>query len=92
MPNKLTTITGRLTFYTASWLLYDAVAQSNANLVNDPSSMAWVGFLPFIFPIFFIQGAVYAGPVAIVTEITIAVVRWKRNYNESTKASREIET
>lgn len=35
----------------------------------DRSAMAWVTFLPFVFPIFIIQALIYVVPVACVCEL-----------------------
>lgn len=50
------------------------IADSKANLVNDPSSMAWVAFLPYIFPMFFINTGIVMLPLAGAVEI---FVWWK---------------
>jgi hypothetical protein len=52
-----------------AWLIYSAIAESQANMINDKSSMAWVGFLPFIAPLFLLEAAIYVVPIAIVVEL-----------------------
>ena len=52
------------------------VAESQAQYdAGDKSAMAWVGFWPFLFPIFLLSSAVFVVPVAIVTEL---VLWWRR--------------
>lgn len=57
------------------YLVWQAIAMSQANLENDPSSGAWIGFLPFILPLFFLEAGKWLLPVAVVTE----TVMWWRN-------------
>lgn len=64
----------RLSYYLLFWLIASAtitglaVLSSKLNMENDPSSMAWVGFLPFIFPLFMAQALIGVIPVIIVIE------------------------
>ena len=51
----------------ACCLVADAIRESLAS--PDLSAMAWVGFLPFIAPMFLLQSAMYVLPVAIVFEL-----------------------
>lgn len=51
------------------YLIWQAIAMSKANLENDPSSGAWIGFLPFIFPLFFLEAGKWLLPVATSTEV-----------------------
>lgn len=52
-------------------IAYLAVASSRANMENDPSSMAWTGFLPFLLPLFAVQASIFVMPVAIITEAAV---------------------
>ena len=38
---------------------------------GDKSAMAWMGFLPFLIPIFLMNSAMFVFPVAIVVEILL---------------------
>lgn len=58
------------------YVTWSMIAESKAMLPKDPSAMAWVGFLPFMIPIFMLQAAIYVGPVAAVVEIALAIWRW----------------
>jgi len=71
------------------WLIYDAVVDSRANIENDPSSMAWVGFLPFLFPIFFIQSGVFIWPIAGVVESVLFFRRWSDKQDELLESEHE---
>lgn len=72
----------RLAIYAAFIVLgtvlvtWRAVAESNARLEYDKSAMAWVGFLPFIVPIFSMYAAAAVVPVAAIIEVVLAV--WRR--------------
>ena len=50
------------------------VELSQAELVNDPSAMAWIGFLPFFVSIFWAYSVVVVCVVAIVVETLIWIV------------------
>jgi hypothetical protein len=68
-----------VTIGTTAWITYSEIARSQANMVNDPSSMAWVGFLPFILPFFLLQAFVYVAPVAAITELWLLLCRYRRD-------------
>lgn len=57
-------------------MIWSTIAASQANLDKDPSSMAWVGFLPFLVPVFVIDAVLYVAPVAAVVEIGLGIWRW----------------
>lgn len=52
-------------------LIWMTVAESQRHLPIDPSSMAWVGFLPFLLPLFFLQTAIYLAPCIVIVEIVL---------------------
>jgi hypothetical protein len=49
--------------------------RSAAAYESDKSAFAWMGFLPFLFPIFLMYSAMFVGPTALVVEITLWVMR-----------------
>jgi hypothetical protein len=55
--------------------VWSAIAQSRANLAHDPSSMAWVSFLPFIVPAFLVYALAVVAPLAIVVEAALWIYR-----------------
>ena len=52
-------------------ILYEILA---AMASGDPSAMAVFGFLPFIFPLFFLHTAIYVVPVYLI----ILIVKYLR--------------
>ncbi len=59
------------------------IRESQANMSIDPSSMAWVGFLPFIFPLFILEACKYVVPVIVVSELVIFIVEMVRRTKEN---------
>lgn len=58
-----------------------AVGASMAMLGQDPSAMAWVGFLPFLLPFFALEVAMWLGPVVLIVELYL-FFRRRANANE----------
>lgn len=58
------------------YVVWAVIADSKANLSNDPSSTAWMAFLPYFLPIFAAQAFIWVAPVAAVIEAVLAVWRW----------------
>jgi hypothetical protein len=52
--------------------LVESQAQYDA---GDKSAMAWMGFLPFLIPIFLMNSAFIIAPVAIVLEFILWLLR-----------------
>ena len=70
----------RLGFYTvaycvAVWLcVQSAIAHSQAAFdAGDKSAFAWMGFFPYIFPLFCIEAGMFTLPVVVVLELSLAV-------------------
>jgi hypothetical protein len=53
--------------------IFSAVLQSAAS--DDPSAGAWIGFLPFFFPLFLAHGAVIVVPAALIIEAVLMIRR-----------------
>lgn len=54
------------------WFVSDAIAHSQAAYdAGDLSAFAWMGFMPFIFPIFMLQAAFWAVPCVVVLEVVL---------------------
>lgn len=70
----------RLGRYGLIWLglsvVYIAGAIACSAMSSDPSAMAWTGFLPYIFPFFFAEMAIYMLPVVAAYEAVLAVRRY----------------
>lgn len=49
------------------------VLDSRDQMASDPSAMAWVGFLPFLFPIFVLKSALVTTPVYLAIELFLFV-------------------
>lgn len=66
----------RCVFWLVVWVLtafaslyYQYLSSKRAYDKGDKSAMAWVGFLPFLMPIFFVHSACIIGPIMIVVEL-----------------------
>ena len=66
----------------AGCLLGEAIVESLTSF--DRSAMAWITFLPFIFPIFIAQAACYVLPVAFVCEL----IMWLKQPDPTRKTFR----
>lgn len=54
------------------WYVSDALAYSQAAYDGgDLSAFAWMGFFPFVFPIFMLQAAFWFVPCVIVLEVIL---------------------
>lgn len=55
------------------------IDESRARKSIDPSAMAWTGFLPYFFPLFIAQAAIYVSAIAAPLELGLYLWRrWRR--------------
>lgn len=43
---------------------------------DDPSALAWLAFLPYIFPMFMAQALIYTVPLIAVGEAALALYKY----------------
>lgn len=89
----MTTWQGRLRFYVIGWLIAGAWTMARtigeANTSSDPSSLAWLAFLPYIFPLFWFQAAIAAIPVAIGIEVVCLLISILGLFDDDKEAYRD---
>jgi hypothetical protein len=68
----------------ASYWMHVAESQSRFD-AGDKSAFAWMGFLPFLVPIFMMHSAIVVFPVAIVVEIALWIRFWHLSNKGKTK-------
>ena len=79
LENKVYGFSDRLYWYIllmvacAGFHFGQVIIESSKMYVNDKSAFAWIGFLPFILPIFLMYGFVEATIVAAVVESVIGI-------------------
>lgn len=59
------------------WLLLQKALQFSQEAYDggDLSAFAWTGFWPFIFPMFWVESAIYVVPVALFVEFVLWIGR-----------------